>query len=284
MADPQRTFAALKRKWGPESLPGPTLACWLNDRFGDCRSGWEMAKCLRVSRAAGIAARCARLPGYRLSRLRVSTGLSPQPFRWSKRTGNHRPHRFTGVRSLCLRWGSGCDRIARGRNVGSGPKSESRCSVFPSEGSGPLFHCRSASFEPGRSHVPRLTSRPLAKLPLRSVFAALQACFPAFRRPRSVGWRTLIRGRIAYRSSLCFSGTCVPIRSRFFLRDKAKLRSVGESRKTYFCHLSTGCVVAVDNAAEAILPADTQLRSRPAGSRSRVSCDHGPPEGGAAAR
>ena len=235
---------------GPGIASGPHSRLLARVRFGDCRSGWEMAKCLRVSRAACIAARSARLPGYRWSRLRVSTGLSPQPFRWSKRTGNHRPHRFTGVRPLFSRSRVGCDRIPRGRNLGAGQsRSSSLCrrSVFPEEGSGPLFHCRSASFEPGRNQALRLTSGPLAKLPLRSVFAALQACFPAFRRPRSVGWRTLIRGRIACKGSLCFSRTCIPIRSRFLLRDKTKLRSLAESRKTYFCHLSTGRDWAVDN-------------------------------------
>jgi len=105
---------------GPGIASGPHSRLLARVRFGDCHSGWEVAKGLRVSRIPGIAARCARLPGYRLSRLRVSTGLSPQPFRWSKRTGNHRSHRFTGVRSLFLRAGTGCDRIARGRTVGLG--------------------------------------------------------------------------------------------------------------------------------------------------------------------
>lgn len=282
---------------GPGIASGPHSRLLARVRFGDCRSGWEMAKCLRVSRVACIAARCARLARLpivalaRFDRSFAATFPVVQKDRQSSIAPLHRrPIRSSARRVSCetlvLRAGTGCDRIARGRNVGFGPKSESRCSVFPSEGSGPLFRCRSASFEPGRNHVPRLTSRPLAKLPLRSLFAALQACFPAFRRPRSVGWRTLIRSRIACRNSHCFSETCVSIRSRFFLRDKAKLRSVTESRKTYFRHLSTGRVVAVDNADGANSPVNSQLRPRPASSRSRsrVSCDHAPPEGGAAAR
>ena len=179
---------APKRKWGPELLPGPTLACW---------RAFDLATAVPVGRkrtAFACSAPPALLPALRnfLATARHAcafrTGLSPQPFRWSKRTGNHRSHRFTGVRSLFLRAGSGCDRIARGRNVGSGPKSKAAAPYSRAKDQDRFSTCPSASFEPGRSPARRLTQGPLSSCPCDPFSPHSKPVFPRSEdRVRSVG-------------------------------------------------------------------------------------------------
>ena len=235
---------------GPGIASGPHSRLLARVRFGDCRSGWEEANRLRMFRSTGIAARFAQLPGYRSHRLRVSNGFFAATFpvvqkdRQSSIAPLHRrPIPFLASRDRLRSHPPGAKhwrwpkpklepapplRVPGGRIRTAVPLPFGVVRTWPKP-------CPSS--HPGAAFQP----------PLRSVLAALQACFPAFRRPRSVGWRTLIRGRIACKGSLCFSRTCIPIRSRFLLRDNTKLRSLSESRKTYFCHLSTGRDWAVDN-------------------------------------
>ena len=253
---------------GPGLASGPHSRLLAFVRFGDCHSGWEVTNRLRMSRSTGIAACFARLPGFRSSRLRVPSG--------SRRNRSGDP--------------KGPAIIDRTASPASGARAPA---AIASPGGGALTRAEARVAAPFSrrkdqdrrfacpSRVVRIWPRPLpsfrrpdcstATLPV-TLFAALQACFPAFRRPRSVGWRTLIGGRIACRSSLCFSRTCIPIRSRFFLRDKAKLRPIGESRKTYFRHLSTSCALAVDN------------RDGPQKCGLSVRSDRAPPATAAAAR
>ena len=211
--DPARTFARSKTQMGPGIASGPHSRLLARVRFGDCHSGWEVAKCLRVSRIPGIAASSARLPGSDRPACAfrpafAATFPAVQKDRQSSIASLYRrPIPFLASRDRLRSHRPGAERWFR-------TEVRSRCSVFPSEGSGPLFRFPSASFEPGRSPARRFASGPLSSCPcdlprrVSSLFSRVPKT--AFGRLAHLLW-----GRIAYRSSPCFSKTCVPIRSRF---------------------------------------------------------------------
>lgn len=138
-----------------------------------------MANCLRVSRVPGIAARSASLPGA----CRSACAFRPA-FRRNLSGGPKGPAIFDRFALPASVPSLGKARLLRDAGLASRVRLRShrpgakrwfgldaeasiphRCSVFPSEGSGPHFHCPSASFEPGRSPVRRLASGPLSCCP-----------------------------------------------------------------------------------------------------------------------
>lgn len=156
----------------------------------------------------------ATFPVVQKDRQSSIASLYRRPFRSSTRR--------VSCETLVLRAGSGCDHIARGRNVGlvSTPKPQIRTAAPYSRAKD---QDRISTVLPRRSNLAEapfavsLPGRFHAALP--TSLAVSPACFPAFRRPRSVGWRTCQGAASLAEVRFAFQELAPRSATAFFLRD-----------------------------------------------------------------
>ena len=234
-------------------LPGLTLAHRTRARLAITVSGWEVT--YRFPRSPAIARRAI----WAVTGLRERSGDYPsQPFRRSRRTGNHRSQHLCGRRSFPPGHDAEASCGSRGKDPDSRTDGASSASFQVRPKPFPSFASSRAGGRPSGFSPPRVTPFPSGPKTFRRGVAAL------------------VQNRRGCKNPVCFSKACAPIRSGFLASDPLKLRLGTESRKHYLSTLSTGPAGTVDNHAE---PLAIALREQ-----AQAFNDLSAPEGASGAR
>lgn len=238
------------RKWGPDLRPGPTLACWRSIDWAiaipvgrwpnafECRAVPASLPLVRVFLAPSV-------PLARSDRLFAATFPAVLKNRQSSIAPLHRrPSPSVQAASLARRppcWsgqaaiaspGGGALVWSQGRNPRSAPLlriPERRIRTASSTAfRGVRTRPKPCSSSRVRGHV---------HAALATFLAVSPACFPAFTKTAFGRLAHLPRGRIACRSSSCFSKACAPIRNRFLPPRQGKAAPVRRVAQDLFSSL-----------------------------------------------